>query len=330
MKAVRIHETGGPEVLGVEEVGVPAPGPDELLIRVGAAGVNFTDVMARQGVYLSPGAAPELPAILGTEVAGVVAAAGPGAPGELVGRRVIAFVRGGYAEYAIALPALVTELPPGVDLAEATAFLVQGVTAWQLLRDCGRVRPGESVLVHAAAGGVGTLAVQLAKLWGAGRVIATASSEEKRALALELGADAAVDTTPEGLCHRLREANGGAKVDVVLEMAGGPAFTESFRALGRFGRLVAYGNASREVVSITNTDIQQHSRAVIGYWLVDCLADPAGMIAAPLASLFELVQAGELKPIVGGTYPLAEAARAHRELEARKTTGKLVLDPVAS
>jgi NADPH2:quinone reductase len=189
------------------------------------------------------------------------------------------------------------------------------------------VKEGEVVVVHAAAGGVGSLAVQLAKLWGA-RVIATASSEEKRALALGLGADQAIDPSPEGLCRRLREANDGQKVDVVLEMAGGRTFTESFKALGRFGRLVAYGNASREVAAVSSTDVQQHSRSVVGYWLIDCLADPRALVGAQLRELFELVHAGELRPIVGGTYPLADAARAHRDLEGRRTTGKLVLDPV--
>ena len=142
MRAIRIHETGSPEVLRLEEIDIPTPGPGELLIRVGVAGVNFTDVMARQGVYLSQESVPVLPATLGTEVAGVVTAGGPGAPAELVGKRVVAFVHGGYAEYAVARPGLVTELPAGIDLAEATSYLVQGVTAGQLLRDCGRLEPG--------------------------------------------------------------------------------------------------------------------------------------------------------------------------------------------
>jgi NADPH2:quinone reductase len=191
------------------------------------------------------------------------------------------------------------------------------------------VQPGEAVVVHAAAGGVGSLAVQLAKLAGA-RVIATASSDDKRALAVRLGADATVDPAPEGMCRRLREANDGRKVDVVLEMAGGETFSESFRALGRFGRLVAYGNASRGLASVSSLDVQQHSRSVIGYWLVDCMSDPVRLVAEPLAELFRLVADGSLEPIVGGTYPLADAAQAHLDLEARRTTGKLVLDPVAS
>ena len=318
MRAVQIAEFGGPEVMELAELPVPEPGDGAVLIRVTGAGINYADTHTRTDDYHVSAPLPYVP---GGEVVGVR---------EDTGERVLALTgSGGYAEYAVAPEAMTFSVPDGVEDGAALALLVQGVTAWHLLHSCARVRAGEVVVVHAAAGGVGSLAVQLAKLAGA-RVIATASSEEKRALAMELGADAAVDPSPDGLCRRLREANEGKKVDVVLEMAGGETFTESFRALARFGRLVAYGNASRELATLANTDVQQHSRSVIGYWLVDCMSDPQGLVARPLAELFELVGRGDLKPIVGGTYPLAEAARAHQDLEARRTTGKLVLDPVAS
>jgi NADPH2:quinone reductase len=221
MKAVRIHETGSPEVLRVDDVDIPVPGQGQVLIRTGVAGVNFTDVMARQGVYISAGSAPRLPVILGTEAAGVVAATGPGVPADLAGRRVVAFVHGGYAEYAIAPLDLVTELQPGVDLAEATAYLVQGVSAWQLLRDRGRLESGQTVLVHAAAGGVGSLAVQLAKTLGAGTVIATAGSPAKQKLATELGADAVIDYTMPGWADDVLAATGGRGADIILDAVGG-------------------------------------------------------------------------------------------------------------
>jgi NADPH2:quinone reductase len=318
MRAVQIEEFGGPEVMGVAEVPMPEAGEGAVLIRVTGAGINYADTHTRTDDYH---VSAQLPYVPGGEVVGVRSD---------TGERVLALTgSGGYAEYAVAPAVMTFPVPDGVEDGAALALLVQGVTAYHLLHRCARVADGDVVVVHAAAGGVGTLAVQLAKLAGA-RVIATASSEEKRALALSLGADVAVDPSPEGLCRRLREANDGRKVDVVLEMAGGAAFTESFKALGRFGRLVAYGNASREVASVASTDIQQHSRAVIGYWLVDCLADPGRLVASPLAQLFKLVADGSLKPVVGGTYPLADAARAHSDLEARRTTGKLVLDPVAS
>jgi len=318
MRAVQIAEFGGPEVMELAEVPVPEAGDGAVLIRVTGAGINFADTHTRTDDYHVSAPLPYVP---GGEVVGVR---------EDTGERVLALTgQGGYAEYVVAPELMTFPVPDGIEDGQALALLVQGVTAYHLLRSCARVEEGEVVVVHAAAGGVGSLAVQLAKLWGA-RVIATASSDEKRELALSLGADEAIDPDPGGLCKRIRAANDGQKVDVVLEMVGGQTFSESFKALGRFGRLVAYGNAGRDVAQVSSIDVQQHSRSVIGYWLVDQLSDPQGLIAEPLASLFKLVEDGSLKPIVGGTYPLADAARAHQDLEARRTTGKLVLDPVAS
>ena len=182
-------------------------------------------------------------------------------------------------------------------------------------------------MVHAAAGGVGSLAVQLAKPLGAGRVIATASSEEKRALALELGADAAVDVTRDDLTDALVEANLGERVDVVLEMAGGRVFDASLDALAPFGRLVTYGIASREPNSVSSGALMRKSRAVIGFWLMHCLRRPAEMVDTPLQELFERTAAGELRVVEGETYPLSQARRAHEDLQARRTAGKLTLDP---
>jgi NADPH2:quinone reductase len=217
-------------------------------------------------------------------------------------------------------------LPEGVSDAQALAIVIQGLSAWHLLKTSAKLEPGESVVVHAAAGGVGSLAVQLAKRYGAGRVIATASTEEKRALALELGADVAIDPNEEDLKGALREANGGAKVDIVLEMAGGRVFDQSLRALAPFGRLVTYGQASRESNEISSGALMARSQAVIGFWLVHCFGRP-GMIAEPLAELFGLVAGGELRVVEGETYGLSEARRAHEEMQARRTQGKLLLDP---
>jgi NADPH:quinone reductase len=318
MKAVQISEFGGPEVMELADIPRPEPAEGQVLVEVRGAGINYADTHTRTDDYHVSAPLPYVP---GGEIVGIRTD---------TGERVLALTgAGGYAEYALAPEGLTFPVPDSIPDGAALALLVQGVTAWHLLHRCARVQPGESVVVHAAAGGVGSLAVQLARIAGAGRVIATASTEEKRELALSLGAHVAVDPSPEGLAKRLREANGGAKVDVVLEMAGGQVFTESFRALGRFGRLVAYGNASREAAQLVSTDVQQHSRAVIGYWLVDCLSAPAELVAEPLAELFRLVDTGALEPIVGQIYPLADAARAHLDLEARRTTGKLVLDPVA-
>ena len=201
-------------------------------------------------------------------------------------------------------------------------------TAWHLFRTSAKLQEGETVVIHAAAGGVGSLAVQLAKPFGAGRVIATASTEDKRRLALDLGADAAVDPNTGDLNAALREANGGAKVDVVLEMAGGRVFDESLKALAPFGRLVAYGLASREANQLSNGSLMRRSQAVVGFWLMHCLGRP-DMMAEPLADLFERAARGELVPVVGETYPLSEVRRAHEDIQARRTSGKLLLDPAA-
>jgi NADPH2:quinone reductase len=213
--------------------------------------------------------------------------------------------------------------------AEALALLVQGLTAWHLYRTSARLAAGESVVVHAAAGGVGSLAVQLGKAFGA-HVIATASTAEKRALALELGADAAADVTREDLTDALIAANDARRVDVVLEMAGGRVFDASLRALAPFGRLVVYGMASREEPHrIAPGNLLRHSSAVIGFWLAHCFARPQEMLAAPLRDLFERVARGDLRVVEGPVYPLSEARRAHEELQARRTTGKLLLDPAS-
>jgi NADPH2:quinone reductase len=183
------------------------------------------------------------------------------------------------------------------------------------------------VVVHAAGGGVGTLAVQLAKRWGAGRVIATASTEQKRQLALELGADVAIDSRTDDLNSALREANGGSKVDVILEMAGGRSIEQGLRALAPFGRMVIYGMASREPAPpIDPGMLLGRSRGVIGFWLAHLIQRPERLSEA-VKGLLEMLASGELRAVVGGTYPLTEARRAHEDIRSRATTGKLMLVP---
>ena len=317
MRAIQQREFGGPEVLELVDLPVPVPGDGEVLIRVTRAGMNFADTHQRRNDYL---AAQQLPLVPGTEVAGVR---------EDTGERVVALSgNGGYAEYAVAPAALTFPIPEGVDDGTALALIVQGLTAWHLYKTSARVQPGESVVVVAAAGGVGTLAVQLGKPMGAGRVIATASTPAKRDLALELGADAAVDADPEGLKERLIEANHGRQVDVVFEMAGGPVFDATFAALAPFGRLVAYGIASGEGNQIHTRKLMGRSRAVIGFWLAHCLGKPA-MVDEALADLYDRAARGELRVVVGATYPLSEARQAQIDLAERRTTGKVLLDPSA-
>lgn len=317
MRAIQIEEFGGPEVLKLADVPVPEPGDGEVLIRVSRAGMNYADTHQRTNDYL---ASYELPLVPGGEVAGVR---------EDTGERVVAMCGlGGYAEYATAPVALTFPIPDGVEDGTALALLIQGLTAWHLYRTCAKVAPGESVVVHAAAGGVGSLAVQLGQPMGAGRVIATASTEEKRALALELGADAAIDAAPEGMKERLEEANGGAKVDAVFEMAGGEVFEQSLAALAPFGRLVTYGIASRQANEVSSGALMRRSRAVVGFWLMHCIGRPE-MVDQALGDLFDRVRRGELRAHIGPAYPLADAARAQVALAERRTMGKLLLDPSA-
>jgi NADPH:quinone reductase len=314
VKAVQIDEFGGPEVLQVVDLPKPEPGEGQVLIEVSRAGMNFADTHQRENSYLSRF---ETPLVLGGEVAGRTED----------GRRVVAMVpSGGYAQYAVAHEAAVFPIPDGVDDGAALALLIQGLTAWHLYRTSAKLAEGESVVVISGAGGVGSLAVQLAKPFGAGRVIATASTEEKRDLALSLGADAAVDPAVEDLKGALVEANEGSQVDVVLEMAGGRVFAESAEALAPFGRIVTYGIASREQNTVETGRLMRKSRAVIGFWLMHCLGR-RDMIEEPLADLFGRTARGELKPQMGETYALSDVRRAHEDLQGRRTSGKLLLDP---
>jgi NADPH2:quinone reductase len=315
MRAIQITEFGGPEVLVLRDIDEPDVPDGFLLGDVLAAGLNYADTHQAENSYL---AKAELPLVPGGEVVARLDD----------GRRVVALVSGGgYAEKALIHPGLMWEVPDGVSDGAALALVLQGTTAWHLLRTSAAMREGESVVVHAAAGGVGTLAVQLAKRFGAGRVIGLASSDDKRALVERLGADATVDSQADDLTAALREANGGERVDIVLEMVGGRAFEQSFEALAPFGRLVHFGQADRQgAPEINPGKLMATSRGVIGFWLMHLVRSPERLTEA-MEDMFAAVGAGELEPIVGGTYPLEDARRAHEDIRARRTTGKLVLTP---
>jgi NADPH:quinone reductase-like Zn-dependent oxidoreductase len=321
MRAVQITRFGGPEVLDVVDLPDPVPGEGQQLYEVSSAGVNFADTHQIENSYL---AAQQLPLVPGAEFVGTPVGGGQRVVGLLDG--------GGYAEKAVAHDFLTWPVPDGVSDEQALAVVLQGATAWHLLRTSAHLAQGESVVVIAGAGGVGSLAVQLARRWGAGRVIATASSPQKRALAEELGAHATVDPAladddPKQFTGALREANGGKPVDIVLEMTGGNVFAGSLSALAPFGRLVTYGMAAREETrAVPPGALMQKSRAVIGFWLAHCMARPH-MLNAAMNDLLPMVAEGSLKPVVGGRYPMSSVRDAHQDLLARRTTGKLVLDP---
>ncbi len=321
MKAMRINETGGPEVMHLEEIETPVPGEGEVLIKVAAAGVNYADLAQRQGAYLTR---TRTPITLGAEVAGTIASLGPGVSTPAEGSSVVAFVNGGYAEYAVAQATTVIPIPPGLDFTQAAAFPVQGLTAYQLLRESAHIQPGESVLVHAAAGGVGTLAIQLAKLMGAGIVVGTASNDRKLDLIRQLGADAAINYTEDNWVEQVKNATRGQGTDIILEMVGGEIAEQSLKCLAPFGRMVIYGAASGKIAQFSGIQLMYKNQAIIGYWLTSQL-QRADRIAMAAMELMQFLASGKLQIIVGQTFPLAEAAQAHQAVAERRTMGKVVL-----
>lgn len=313
MKAIQIQEFGGPEKLEYVDLDEPTAGEGEVLIDVARAGINFADTHATRNDYL---AEQSLPLIPGAEVSGR-------APD---GRRVAALLgSGAYAQQVAAPEALLIPIPDEVDDDQAAAMLLQGLTAMALVHRCARIEAGETIVIEAAAGGTGTLAVQIAKRAGA-KVIGLASSEEKRELVAGLGADATVDSRADDLGAAIREANGGARVDAVLHMSGGEAFDQQLGALAPLGRMVVFGIASREQRDVSTAALLRGSKAVIGFWLAHLLMRQ-DLVAPMIGDLLGAVAAGELRITVGDVYPLSEAARAHEDLIARRTSGKLLLDP---
>jgi NADPH2:quinone reductase len=308
MKAVVLEELGGPERLGLQEV----EEPEGRVIRVRAAGINFADILIRRGEYPQP---PPLPAVLGSEVAG-----------ELDGKRVMALMnRGGYAEVARADEAYVADLPEDASYAEGAAFLLTFLTAWIPLTRQVRVHEGSIVLVHAAAGGVGTAAIQLARHLGA-RVAATAGSEEKLALARELGAEWAFDYREQpDFGDVVRKETGG--VDVVVDPVGGPVFTQSLRTLAPLGTVIGIGYAGGVWEPLDPGLLVGRNLGVQGLYLGRLMAHRADLVREAIDELVALWRDGAVRPVVGAEYPLAEAGEAHRLIEERRSTGKVVLVP---
>lgn len=313
MKAIQIEEFGGPEQMKVAELADPEPADGMVVVDVARSGVNFADTHAIRNDYLAEQALPLVP---GGEISGTTSD----------GRRVAAMLGGGGYAQKVAVPeAFLVPVPDEVNDDEAAGLLLQGVTAHCLLQHCAHVREGESVVIEAAAGGTGSLAVQLAKRAGA-KVIALASSDEKRKLAERLGADATADSRAEDLTAEIIEANGGDKTDVVLHMSG-TGFEAELKALDTLGRIVVFGNAARHPNQVETNYLLQTSKSVIGFWLVPMIVKRRDLVTAAIGELLGAVASGELEVVIGGVYPLSEAARAHQDLAARRSTGKLLLDP---
>jgi NADPH2:quinone reductase len=314
LKAIQITEFGGPEVMKYLELPDPTPAGSQVVLDVTAIGINYADTHQTENSYL---AQQKLPLIPGMEVVGKMPD----------GSRVLALAStGGYCQKTLVSPRTVIPLPEQVSDGQALAMMVQGSTAYLILKEMAHVKAGESVVVHAGAGGVGSVAIQLAKEWGA-FVIAVTSSDEKKKLCKELGADAVVDANEADLKSALLAANNNKPVDIVLEMVGGKTFDQSLAALAPFGRLVFYGMASRTAPeNIAPGMLMPKSQSIIGFWLVNALAKRE-LMQEVFMDLFTMIISGKLKPVVGATYPLSEAQQAHRDMLARKTVGKIVLDP---
>ena len=314
MKAIQITEFGGPEVMQLVELSDPVAGPDQVLINVSAIGLNFADTVQIRNQYVTQ---QKLPLIPGLEVVGTTPE----------GKRVLASIsEGAYAQKVVAHKSAAIEIPEGVSDEAALAMLVQGTTAWHILKTFGHLVPGESVVVHAGAGGVGSVAIQLAKMWGA-RVIAVTSSDEKSALAKSLGADVTVDAKSANLAQAMLEANNGKPVDLVLEMVGGKTFDASLEVLAPFGRVIVYGMASGEMATPVNSiSLLGSNKTITGFWLGHCFGKKE-LLDDVIAQLFILIQNGKLKPIIGATFPLSKAGDAHKAIVGRGTTGKITLDP---
>lgn len=321
MRALRFHRLGGPEVLVIDTVGRPEVGPGKVLVRVAAAGLNAADVLERTGRYLDQ---RSLPATIGREVAGTIEVIGEGVSGLVPGQRVMGFARGSLADSVVTIPSLLFPIPNDLSFVDAAALPLQGLTAYLMLASVGRLQGGESVLVQSAAGGVGLLAIQLARLLGARTVVGTASTETKRHLIRTLGVDAAIDYTDAGVVDRVRQITGGQGADVMLDATGGDHMRRSLDALSPRGRLIVYGRTSGNAGSLDAYDLVPRSLSVHGFALQTYLRQ-TDLTTRAMTELTRSIKRGTLKLTLGGIYPLERFADAFAALEDREVVGKIVV-----
>jgi NADPH2:quinone reductase len=322
MKAIRVHEFGEPEVLKFEEVPTPTAGPGQALIKMQAIGLNYVEIYQRRGLYKGT-----LPFTVGNEGAGVVEALGSGVAEVRVGDRV-AFtgIPGTYAEYAVAPADRLVKLPAGIDTKQGAAAILQGLTAHYLVYSTYPLKKDETCLVHAAAGGVGLLLCQMARRIGA-RVIGTVSTEEKAKLAREAGADEVILYTKQDFVAEVKRLTNGRGVQVVYESVGKDTFEKSLNCLARRGYLVLFGQSSGPVAAFDPQILSMKGSLFLTRPTLVHHIETREELLSRATDLFDLVGRGELKLRIGATFPLSEAAQAHRELQGRKTTGKVLLIP---
>jgi len=323
MRAIWVEELGEPDVLRLRELPIPVPAAGEVRLKVEAVGINFADVLASAGQYLTRTRVPYTP---GMEFAGTIDALGEGVSGLEVGQRVASLGgRGGLAEFALSPTAALIPVPASFSGAQAAAFPVSYFTAYFGLRTLGRGVPGEWVLVQAAAGALGTASIQLAKQMGM-HVVAMASTEAKLQIARGLGADVTLLQDDPERVQKVREAAGGKGVPLVLEVVGGTRFQESLDMAANLGRVIVIGNASREQADMRPVELMKRNLSVTGLWLTSLMQDQE-LAQGAAQELAKLLATGNVVPQVGPTYPLADSARAFRDLMGRKTTGKVIIEP---
>ena len=321
MKAVRLNEFGGVDVLKVEDVPEPTPRPHHVLIKVDSAGVNYADILRRGGNYPGPG----LPSSMGLEAAGTVMEVGSDVTEISVGQKVMGMGPGGQAEYVAINGNLVFPYPDSLDPVVAGGMPIVFLTSYHILKSRGNMQSGDTVLVQAGASGVGTVLIQLAKAWGA-KVIATASTQDKLDLCKSLGADITINYTETDFEEVVNEETGGNGVELVAECVGGETLEKSVRCVASYGRLVSYGNASQTPANIPASDFTTANRSIIGFSIG---RSPVGSLdhKGAMAELFPLIEQGKAKLIVDQILPLSDVAKAHEHLASRGARGKVILTP---
>ncbi|MEL6401574.1 MAG: NADPH:quinone oxidoreductase family protein [Cyanobacteria bacterium J06626_4] len=327
MKCIRVETRGSAEVLTCQEIPKPDCVPGSLLLKVVAAGINFADIMQHRGTY--PLQLP-LPYTPGMEVIGIIEAVGANVTDRRLGERVaaVSFEAGGYAEYITVRPEQAIPLPPEVDAHTALALLIQGLSAYLLLTHAAKIRSGESIMIHAAAGGVGSFLVQLAKLMHAGDVFGTAGTLEKREKIGNWGVDYPINYNEPNWHETVLEITSGKGIDVIFDSVGGDAITHNLSCLGVEGRFVSYGWLSGNYPTLTQTQCQNllfNNQSVSGFAVNVVMERHPDIVGAALAQLFAWVQMNQLHPVLGQVFPLKDAAQAHAAIASRTTMGKVIL-----
>ncbi|WJD83550.1 quinone oxidoreductase family protein [Priestia megaterium] len=327
MYAVVVTDYGDTEVLRYRQVEQPKPGLNQVLIKVEATSVNFADIKARYGKK-GKGSLPFIP---GLDVTGTIVEVGEGVKNFKINQRVIAFPKGGsYAEYVIANTDLTFSIPEKLDFVTAGACPIVSFTAHKLLCDVGRIMLGETVLVHAAAGGIGTTAIQLAKILGAGKVIGTVSKEEKVFAARQAGADYVINTSKRNFVQDVLEITEGVGVDLTLDSIGGRVTENSLLCLARYGRIVHFGNASGETANIQTKDLHASCRSILGFSLGTTRKYRPYLLRDTAEKVLGYIESGKLKITIGNQFPLKEAKIAQELMESRNSIGKILLIPPSS